>query len=84
MKEIFVRVLGPLSDFFFQLVLLIPLWSVKWLFLSVFLILILWVWRLPAEGPETSGHWVSALAGDLRIWATGILLIQIVIYLMLG
>ncbi len=84
MKEQFISLLDPVSRFFYQSVMQVPLAGVKWIFLGTFVVLMVWVWRLPGEAPNNGLASIADLGRDLRIWAFGILLLQIVIYLILS
>ena len=84
MKEQLISLLSPVSEFFYRSVMLVPLASVKWIFLGTFVILMIWVWKLPGEAQEDGPASIAALGRDLRIWAFGILLLQILIYLILS
>ena len=84
MKDQLISLLAPVSEFFYQGVMQVPLAGVRWIFLGTFVGLIVWVWGLSGEAPENGRISIAALGRDLRIWASGILLLQIWIYLILG
>ncbi len=54
--------------------------QVKFLLIVLFLLLIFWVWRRPRkyilEGAPDGAWW-----RDLRLWASGVLILQVCIYL---
>jgi hypothetical protein len=65
-----------------DLLLQVPLWAVRALFLAVPVLLLIWVLRLPREtttSPEGRGRWDA----NLKLWAAVALLIQMVIYSLL-
>ncbi len=62
----------------------VPLAGAKWIFLGTFVVLMVWVWKLPGEAPRNGSASIAALGRDLRIWAFGILLLQVLIYLILS
>lgn len=65
-----------------DLLLLIPLPVVRALFLSVPLLLLLWVWSLPREATTPPGE-TDHRGGNLKTVATVALLIQIAVYCVL-
>ena len=72
----FLHVIG---DFFRSLFEQIPLSAVRWLFVSIFLALLLWITLIPAERATPEGR-QSRWYEDLRIWAWLAVMFQIVIY----
>ena len=84
MKDQLISLLTPVSEFFYRCVMQVPLAGVKWIFLSTFVVLMVWVWKLPGEAQENGPASISTLGRDLRIWAFGILLLQILLYLILS
>ncbi len=75
--------LHRVGDFLRNLLLLVPLWAVKCLFLAVPVTLLVWVLWLPREQttpPDDSGTWTA----NLKVGAALALLAQIVIYALLG
>ncbi len=65
-----------------ELLLQIPLSTVRVLFLAVPILLLVWVLRLPREAttpPDGTGRWDQ----NLKVWASVSLVIQIVIYSLL-
>ena len=85
MKSLLVSLLKPVAGRLFLLVNSVPASAALALFI-VFLITIgVWVWTLDrerVEKAEDSGR-VGPIAGDLRVWASVLLVIQIVIYIVL-
>lgn len=84
MKEALVNLLKPLAEVLHDGVRAMPLWAAKLLFLGLLLILMIWVWTLKSEAPSSSRSMVDRLRKDLRLWAIGILLFQVIIYAVLG
>ena len=84
MKDQLISLLNPVSEFFYRGVIQVPLAGVKWIFLGTFVVLMVWVWKLPGEARGNGRASIAALGRDLRIWAFGILLLQILIYLILS
>ncbi|MCH9656071.1 MAG: hypothetical protein K0U86_12900 [Planctomycetes bacterium] len=70
--------LHHIGNFIRDLVVQIPLWCVRALFLGTLIAVFLWVLRLPRETttPDNATHWYQ----NLKIWACLALAIQIVIY----
>ncbi len=65
-----------------ELLMLIPLAAVRWLFVASLVVMLIWVLRLPSSmttPPGGAKRWDE----NLKIGAGAALLIQIVIYLML-
>jgi len=65
-----------------ELLLLIPLSAVRWLFVATLVVLLIWVLMLPRSMTTPPGG-ASRWDENLKIGAGAALLIQIVIYLML-
>lgn len=70
-----------LGEFLRGLFLNVPMAGVRVLFLAVFVVVAVWVWRLPAperQRSATGDRWFE----DLRIWALLALSVQFLIYLL--
>ncbi|QDV48036.1 hypothetical protein [Gimesia fumaroli] len=70
--------LHHIGNFIRELVVPIPLWCVRALFLGTLIAVLIWVVRLPKENttPSETAPWYQ----NLKIWACLALAIQIVIY----
>ena len=84
MKDQLISLLNPVSEFLYRGVMQMPLAGVKWIFLGTFVILMVWVWKLPGEAQKDQPSSIAALGRDLRVWALGILMLQVLIYLILS
>lgn len=72
-------ILHSIGDQLRELFASIPLPVVRWMFLAVPVLLLVWVLLLPRRAvapPEGTGRWDE----NLRLWAAVALLLQIVIY----
>ncbi len=81
MKETIGAVLKPLADFFFDLVMLVPMEWVRGIFLGLLALLALWVLNLPEQKPETEDGRPLPFWRDLRLTAVGLLALQSVFYI---
>ena len=72
-----------IGDFFRELVLAIPLWAARGIFVLVLVAVFIWVIRLSSEKvrPQTNEprHWSS----NLKLWAAIAIGLQIIIYVIL-
>lgn len=70
--------LHHIGNFVRDLVVQIPLWCVRALFVGTLIAVLIWVLSLPRENttPENATHWYQ----NLKVWAGLALTIQIVIY----
>lgn len=70
--------LHHIGNFIRELMVPIPLWCVRGLFLGTLITVLIWVLKLPRETttPENATHWYQ----NLKIWACLALAIQIAIY----
>ncbi|OQA02369.1 MAG: hypothetical protein BWY71_00034 [Planctomycetes bacterium ADurb.Bin412] len=84
-REALIGVLKPVATWFYELTAGVPLWAVLLLFVVTLLMLAGWVISLKSEKPDPAqGSGGGRIFSDLRLWAVLILLIQTVIYLVLG
>lgn len=75
--------LHTFGQFLRQLLLSVPMWTAKLLFIGSLAVLLIWVLRLPKSRTEPEGgarRWDE----NLKITACAALLLQIVIYSLLG
>ncbi|MCB1119962.1 MAG: hypothetical protein KJT03_00315 [Verrucomicrobiae bacterium] len=75
--------LHHIGNFLRELVLLIPLWAARGIFVAVLLVVFIWVLRLPKERTRSPGGNQAGLSGNLKFWAAVAIGIQILIYLIL-
>jgi len=70
--------LHHIGNFIRDLMVQIPLWCVRGLFVGTLVAVLIWVLTLPRENttPENATHWYQ----NLKVWASLALTIQILIY----
>ena len=74
--------LHTIGDLFRELLLAVPLWVVRGLFIALPILLLVWVLTLPRQQTTPPGR--APRAGEnLKVWAALALLIQICIYSLL-
>ena len=84
MREALFNLLKPVGVVLHDWVSATPLWVAKLLFLGLLFALMAWVWALKSEAPPRSRSMIERLRQDLRLWAIGILWLQVIIYAVLG
>lgn len=82
--EPLIKLLKPFADWVFSLVLAVPLPVVRFFFLGMLAVLVVWLFTLPAQRPldengEETGGWLS----DLRVFGICLLALQSIFYIIL-
>jgi hypothetical protein len=80
MKALLTSILKPIAEGLFAMVNAVTPDGALVIYVLVFVAAIAWVWTLKNESEEKKGDGMGPILGDLRVWATIILGIQIVIY----
>ncbi len=77
LKQWLAKILTPLVEFFFSLVMAVPLGAVRMLFVLLLLFIALWLFSLPRQiaGDSRKVWW-----NDLRYFALLVVALQIVLY----
>ncbi len=83
-KEVIIYILKPFADFFYKLVIIFPLWSVKLIFILILVGLGIWVVTLRGEKTAAEKQGGASVLNDLRYWALGVLILQTIIYIVFG
>lgn len=78
MRESVAAIIKPMADFFLSLVTILPMWSVRIIFLALLALVAIWVFTLPRQLPEGRE---KGFFSDLRVMAFGILLLQSLFYI---
>jgi heme/copper-type cytochrome/quinol oxidase subunit 2 len=75
--------LHHIGDFFRDLVLLVPLWAARTIFVFVLLVVFIWVLRLSPERVSPCEIEERNWTNNLKLWAAIAIGLQIIIYLIL-
>ncbi len=81
MKETIAGLLRPFGDWIFGIILSVPLWAVKLVFLGILAALAIWVLTLPAQRATDQDGNEKSVFTDLRLFAIGLLALQSICYL---
>ena len=71
--------LKPVADWCFALVMAVPMWMVRVIFLSILVAVAVWVLTLHRQMPESEDK--PPFYKDLRWMALGVLALQTILYL---
>jgi len=76
MKNWIMTLFEPVGTFCYDLIIDIPLDIVRGIYIAIFVLIALWLFRLPVQTDSAS----KKLIRDLRWFALGILVLQSIIY----
>ena len=79
MRQWLGEALKPVAEWFFNLVMAVPMGVVRGIFIGILVVVALWVLTLHRQVPETEEK--PPFYKDLRWMALGILALQTVLYL---
>ncbi len=79
MRQWLGETLKPTAEWCFNLVMTVPMWMVRSIFIGILVVVALWVLTLHRQVPETEEK--SPFYKDLRWMALGILALQTILYL---
>ena len=70
--------LKPVADLCFELVMAVPMWMVRSIFLGILVVVAVWVLTLHRQMPDADN---PPFYKDLRLMALGVLALQAILYL---
>ena len=79
MRQWLGETLKPVAEWFFNLVMAVPMWMVRSIFIGILVVVAVWVLTLHRQVPETEEK--PPFYKDLRWMALGILALQTILYL---
>ena len=82
MKQLIGDMLAPISDFLFNLVVMVPMSAVRVLVFVILTALAIWVLCMPAQLPEGAARDKMTFLKDLRFFALAVIGLQAILYLM--